>query len=61
MIENLFDTLCASFQLRENQRIFLKSEGIELMLIMLKYVRKVSYLYNSNFLLDKNFSVENQH
>lgn len=38
IVENLFDALCASCQIVENQEMFLKSQGIELMLIMIKYI-----------------------
>lgn len=37
MVQNLFNCLCASLQLRSNQELFRQAEGLELMLIMIKY------------------------
>lgn len=36
MIENIFDVLCASLLVRDNQDLFAKGEGVELMIRMLK-------------------------
>ena len=36
LVENLFDCLCSCLQLSDNRELFLQSEGIELMLIMVK-------------------------
>lgn len=36
LLENLFDGLCSALAEKENKRLFLEGEGIELMLIMIK-------------------------
>ncbi|KAF9433296.1 hypothetical protein BGZ76_009636 [Entomortierella beljakovae] len=36
MLENLFDALCSSLAEKENKKLFLEGEGIELMIIMIK-------------------------
>ncbi|KAG0259453.1 hypothetical protein BG011_002617 [Mortierella polycephala] len=36
MLENLFNGLCSALQEKENKRLFLEGEGIELMVIMIK-------------------------
>jgi hypothetical protein len=43
MIENIFDCICSSLLYTPNKKLFLKAQGIELMLIMVKnkkFVRK---------------------
>ena len=37
-MENVFDTLCSTLGEPENKKLFLDSEGIDLMVLMLKYV-----------------------
>lgn len=41
-VENLFDALCSCLELASNQHLFLKAEGIELMLLALKEGRYAS-------------------
>ena len=36
LIENIFNALCAALELAENQALFLRAEGIELMVLTLK-------------------------
>jgi beta-catenin-like protein 1 len=36
LVENLFDGLCSALAEKENKRLFLEGEGIELMVIMIK-------------------------
>lgn len=36
LMENLFDGLCSALAEKENKRLFLEGEGIELMVIMIK-------------------------
>ena len=36
-MENVFDTLCSALGEAENKKLFLDSEGIDLMVLMLKY------------------------
>jgi beta-catenin-like protein 1 len=36
MVENLFDALCACLQCEENKELFRNSEGIQLMILMIK-------------------------
>ena len=40
-MENIFDTLCSALAEPENKKLFLASEGIDLMVLMLKYVPSV--------------------
>jgi beta-catenin-like protein 1 len=37
MMENLFDSLCSALSEKENKEVFLEDEGVELMLLMLRY------------------------
>ena len=37
-MENVFDTLCSTLGEPENKKLFLDSEGIDLMVLMLKSV-----------------------
>ena len=36
-MENVFDTLCSTLGEPENKKLFLDSEGVDLMVLMLKY------------------------
>lgn len=37
-MENTFDAICSALQEPENKDLFNESEGVDLMLIMMKYV-----------------------
>lgn len=37
-MENIFDALCSALGETENKKLFLDSEGVDLMVLMLKYV-----------------------
>jgi beta-catenin-like protein 1 len=37
-MENIFDTLCSTLAEAEIKDLFLKSEGVDLMILMMKYV-----------------------
>ena len=37
-MENVFDTLCSALGEPENKKLFLDSEGVDLMVLMMKYV-----------------------
>lgn len=39
-MENVFDTLCSALGEPEIKKMFLDSEGVDLMVLMLKYVLK---------------------
>jgi hypothetical protein len=43
MVENLFDVICAALTLPDNQPVFQASEGMDLMLLMIKY--NSDYIY----------------
>jgi hypothetical protein len=51
MVENFFNSMCSLLNEIENKNRFLEAEGIELMVIMLKYV------YRLHVLLSKLISV----
>jgi len=51
MIENIFDIICSCLLSRENQDVFLKAEGVDLMIRMLKYFISKIFLNNR----EKNF------
>lgn len=36
-MENVFDALCSALAEPENKRLFLDSEGVDLMVLMMKY------------------------
>jgi len=56
MIENVFDVLCSSLLLSENQAIFTKNEGVELMIRMIKEKNFCSRLAikSLSYAVDKN-------
>lgn len=37
-MENVFDALCSALTEPENKKLFLDSEGVDLMVLMMKYV-----------------------
>jgi len=37
-MENVFDALCSALAEPENKQLFLDSEGVDLMVLMMKYV-----------------------
>jgi len=37
-MENVFDAMCSALAEPENKRLFLDSEGVDLMVLMMKYV-----------------------
>jgi len=37
-MENVFDALCSALTESENKQLFLDSEGVDLMVLMMKYV-----------------------
>jgi len=37
-MENVFDALCSALTEPENKQLFLDSEGVDLMVLMMKYV-----------------------
>ncbi len=58
MIENVFDVLCSALLIPENQTIFTKNEGVELMIRMIKEKNFCSRLAikSLSYAMDKNFS-----
>jgi hypothetical protein len=58
-MENLFDTLCSGLLEPEIKKLFHEAEGVDLMLIMMKYVSTfllmlMIYLYPSSRDAEKN-------
>lgn len=53
MIENVFDVICSSLLVPENQLIFHKQEGVELMIRLIKYICFIKIFLR--FLREKNF------
>ena len=43
-MENVFDALCAALTEPENKKLFLDAEGIDLMVLMMKYVLVVLFV-----------------
>jgi len=41
-MENTFDAICSALQEPENKTLFNESEGVDLMLIMMRYMAKVN-------------------
>ena len=51
-MENLFDALCSALTEPENKKLFLDSEGVDLMVLMMKYVlTKISFIISSDSVL----------
>ena len=41
-MENIFDMLCSALAEAENKKLFLASEGVDLMVLMMKYVPSIA-------------------
>lgn len=49
-MENVFDALCSALAEPENKKLFLDSEGVDLMVLMTKYVPvELSPIISPNF------------
>ena len=47
-VSNVFDCLASSLLVPENQQLFTKAEGVELMLILIKYVHIMSLIFSAD-------------
>jgi hypothetical protein len=42
-MENVFDSLCSALAESEIKDLFLKSEGVDLMVLMMKYILRIFF------------------
>jgi hypothetical protein len=55
-MENVFDTLCSALSESSIKSLFLTSEGIDLMVLMMKYVRRSHFVMSLMRYTGKSFN-----